>query len=165
LARAHLLHIAKTGGTALKHALEPNLESHFGRIILHTHRTRLSDIPLGEAVMFVARNPAARFVSAFNHGRRHGRPRYTDAWTAAEAVAFERFKTADALATALSDTDAERREAALAGMSAIAHVKLDLTYWLGDVAYLRARRPDILWVGLLADRPLSQEPGRIHRVD
>jgi hypothetical protein len=46
----HFLHIGKTGGTAIKHAIGP-LAS-IKNLVLHPHSVRLSDIPAGERVFF-----------------------------------------------------------------------------------------------------------------
>jgi hypothetical protein len=98
--------------------------------------------------MFVVREPCARFVSAFNHALRQGRPRYQDVRTEAETLAFARFGTADELASALSHADADRRAAAFDAMAAITHLNLGLDHWLGGVAALADRRHDIVWIGL-----------------
>jgi hypothetical protein len=56
--RAHLLHIGKTGGNALKHALRPYNTGGPLDIVFHPHAVRLSDVPVGESVLFMLRNPA-----------------------------------------------------------------------------------------------------------
>jgi len=59
----HLLHIPKTGGTALALAL-------YGHVVRHGHTVRLDALPAGgQAIVFV-RDPVARFVSAFDFARR-----------------------------------------------------------------------------------------------
>jgi hypothetical protein len=91
LMRAHLLHIGKTGGNALKHALHPYNTGGSHDIVFHPHAVRLSDVPVGESVLFMLRNPVNRFVSGFNSRRRRGRPLNNAEWDRNEAVAFAAF--------------------------------------------------------------------------
>ena len=142
----HLLHIGKTGGTAVRHVLAPWTAGH-PWLHLHRHPTRLADIPAGERVVFFLRDPERRFVSAFNSRLRKGRPRYDAEWSDGEALAFGEFPTPDALATALSDPDDARRERAVAAMRAIRHVRSGYWYWLGSPELLAARADDLLFVG------------------
>lgn len=142
----HLLHVGKTGGTAVRHVLEP-WASECPWLHLHRHPTRLADVPEGERVVLFLRDPERRFVSAFNSRLRKGRPRYNAEWSDGEATAFGEFPTPDALATALSDPDDARRERAVAAMRAIRHVRSGYWYWLGSPDLLAARADDILFVG------------------
>lgn len=143
----HLLHIGKTGGTAVRHVLEPRVADH-PWLHLHRHPTRLADVPVGERVVFFLRDPQARYVSAFNSRLRKGRPRYDAEWSDGEAAAFGEFPTPDALATALSDPDPGRRDRAVAAMRAIRHVRSGYWYWLGSPELLAGRADDILFVGM-----------------
>ncbi len=140
-APVHFLHIRKTGGMALKAGLSP-VAAERG-LLLHEHGTTLAQVPAGERVVFVVRDPVARFVSGFNSRLRMGRPLFDRPWNAAEAEAFAAFKTPDALAQALD----ARAPAALAAMSGIRHVNQPLSDWLVSEAYLRERQDDIVWVG------------------
>jgi len=99
--RTHLLHIGKTGGNALKHALRPYKTSGSLDIVFHPHSVRLSDVPVGESVLFMLRDPVDRFISGFNSRRRRGRPLNNFEWTQDEAAAFTAFPTANDLAEAL----------------------------------------------------------------
>lgn len=147
----HLLHIRKTGGTALKHALHAAAMG--GRVVLHEHATRLADLPSGLRVGFVVRDPVTRFISGFNSRLRQGAPRYHVPWSAEEAAAFARFGAPADLADALAAGDPEARKA----MQAIRHVNSALTDELGGVDLLERRRMDIVFVGrqetLAADLP------------
>lgn len=147
----HLLHIRKTGGTALKHALLATAAE--GRVVLHEHATRLHDLPAGTRVGFVVRDPVARFISGFNSRLRQGAPRYHVPWNAEEAAAFARFGAPGDLADALAAGDPEAHRA----MRAMRHVNSALTDQLGDVDLLEHRCPDIVFVGrqetLAADLP------------
>ena len=140
-APVHFLHIRKTGGMALKAALSP-VAAERG-LLLREHGATLAKVPTGERVVFVVRDPVARFASGFNSRLRMGRPLFDRPWNAAEAEAFAAFKTPDALAQALD----ARTPAALAAMSGIRHVNQPLSDWLVSESYLRERQGDIVWVG------------------
>lgn len=156
--RAHFLHVGKTAGTAVKEALRPHQRSGTYRLVLHRHGTTLRDVPVGERFFFVVRDPVDRFVSGFYSRQRQGRPRHDTPWSPAEAVVFERFPTANALAEALAAADPEARAAAEQAMGAIEHVRDSYWRWFHDEATLRARAEDLLFVAfqdrLAADFPL-----------
>ncbi len=142
----HFLHIGKTGGTAIKYALQ-SWDEHNSRYLLffHPHRVVLEDIPAGEKVFFCLRNPASRFVSGFLSRQRQGYPRYSNAWNRDEKTAFHRFKTPDDLASALSSPN--EREAAVHAMKSIAHVNKSFWYWFKNEQYFRSRTNDIIFIG------------------
>ena len=142
----HLLHIGKTGGTAVKHALQ---DADTGRIALylHPHRVRLCHLPPGDGVVFFLRDPIQRFISAFYARQRQGLPRYNGPWRPGEQIAFSRFTTPNALAVALSSVEVEVRVAAEDAMRSIFHVRTHYWDWFCDEQYLRARAGDILFVG------------------
>jgi hypothetical protein len=145
--RVHLLHIGKTGGNAVQHALR-QAPAGAHSFVFHPHAGRLPDVPRGERAIFMLRDPVDRFVSGFNSRRRRGRPLRNAAWDAAETAAFTTFAAANDLALALSASDAARRAAAGAAMRGIAHVRTSYADWLVSPAYLEERRADILWIGL-----------------
>lgn len=142
----HFLHIGKTGGSALKHALKPHRSSGRYQIVLHKHGVRLRDIREGEKFMFAVRDPLSRFVSGFYSRQREGRPRIHSPWSPAEKVAFERFSTPDALGVALDSADSDEREAARAAMEGIGHVRSSYWLWFEDPDYFRSRLGDLLFV-------------------
>lgn len=144
-ARVHVLHISKTGGTALRRALGSVPPEH--GVISHGHLMRLRDVPEDEGVFFVVRRPTFRFVSAFNSRLRKGRPPTRRPWSKGEALAFERFRTPNQLAEALDSADSEEQAAARRAMTDIWHLKMRYTDWLEDEAYLESRRPSIVMVG------------------
>src|SRR5262245_57515857 len=93
----HFVHIGKTGGTAIKRGLRnagfafwrPDLADEatptpFGRIRLHHHGFRLSDVPPGDYAFFCVRDPIDRFTSAFYARLAQGRPRYDIPWNDVE---------------------------------------------------------------------------------
>jgi hypothetical protein len=143
----HFLHIGKTGGTALKHALEPVRNSPFFRLELHFHDLLLRDVPDGEKVVFFLRDPAKRFVSSFYDRKREGKPRYSGAWSSWEKAAFRQFHTPNELAGALSSKSLSTQEAAIRAMETIYHVNTSYWDWFEDETYFLSRLPDILFIG------------------
>lgn len=143
----HILHIGKTGGTAVRAALRDHRSDGRFDLELHWHWTRLRDVPRGERVVFFLRDPVDRFVSGFDNQRRGAKPRYEHAWTEAERTAFARFETAAELALALGAADPERRRAAEAAMRGIDHVSTSFWDWIGDESYFRGRTTDVYFVG------------------
>lgn len=145
--KAHFLHIGKTGGTAVKLALKPHLHAGTYEIVLEHHHTRLSDVPEGEAVFFVLRDPITRFVSAFNYRYRCAQPREFWPWTPPEAEAFACFQTPNELAEALSDPEDLWRQMAQQAMRSIEHVRDSFWFWFHNPTYYAKRRDDLLFVG------------------
>ena len=143
-APVHFLHVGKTGGTALTHALE---RTPVDWLHLHKHATRLADIPQGERVFFFLRDPVTRFISGFYSRKRRGSPRFDAVMSAAEEEAFAIFPTPGALAAALSSRDAAVQAAATGAMRNIQHVRDSYWYWLGSAEALWQRREDILFIG------------------
>ncbi|MEM8705993.1 MAG: hypothetical protein AAGE98_06015 [Actinomycetota bacterium] len=155
----HLLHIGKTGGTALKHALGELDLGPRRRIVLHPHGVRLADIPTGDGVVFVVRDPVDRFVSGFLSRQRQGRPRYHSAWRGVEEAAFGRFDSPESLALGLLDE--ATRPMAVEAMNGIRHVGDRLTDVLGSCDELRARQDDIVFAGRL--ERLDEDLGALAR--
>ncbi len=144
----NVLHIGKTGGTALKHVLAENAESSRYQLLFRGHDVTLADVPKGEQFMFLIRDPLTRFVSAFNGRLREDRPRYHYPWRDEERVAFEVFKTPDQLAVALSSADDELCAQAKAAMHGIGHVNTPYTFWFPSERAFRARLGDVFFIGL-----------------
>jgi glycosyltransferase involved in cell wall biosynthesis len=144
----NVLHIGKTGGTALKHVLAEYASSSRYELLFRGHDVTLADVPKGEQYMFLIRDPLSRFVSAFNGRLREDRPRYHYPWREEERIAFARFKTPDELAVALSSDDDEERQAAERAMRGIGHVNTPYTFWFPDELAFRARLGDLSFIGL-----------------
>lgn len=140
----HFLHISKTGGTAIKHALKRARSSRY-EIVLHDHQFKIDDVPEGELTVFFLREPISRFVSGFNSRLRQGKPRYHAKWTPDEALAFERFSTPNALAEALYSTVQAERQTAEQAMNAISHIRNKLSHWIGKD--LDPHDPRIFFIG------------------
>ena len=156
----HLLHVRKTGGTALWHALEAHARTEACTIVHHPHGTLLRHVPPGDKVIFFLREPITRFVSGFYCRQRQGLPRYNSPWKPGERVAFARFQTPNELARALSSVDRVQRELAWAAMGNIEHLCSTLT-WLEGEAYLRSRLPDVFYIGF--QETLSDDFERLKR--
>jgi hypothetical protein len=71
---ALVLHIGKTGGTALKSALRPYLNSGDYEIRLHGHQFGLPDFPRGEKVIFFVRDPGQPFRQRLLQSAEAGAP-------------------------------------------------------------------------------------------
>lgn len=143
----HFLHIGKTGGTAIKHALKDDRLTGAYRVVLHDHAFRLAMVGEDAAAFFFLRDPAARFVSGFSSRRRKGQPRYYHEWSRQEAAAFARFRSADELARALCAPDEEMRAAAADAMGSIQHVKDSYAVLFGGLQGLQAQDRKIAFVG------------------
>jgi Sulfotransferase family len=142
----HLLHIRKTGGTVLKHALDASARMDRCEILQHGHGTLLRHVPQGEQVIFFLRDPLTRFVSGFYCRQRQGLPRYNSPWKPDERAAFEQFSSPNELARTLCSSDRARRQLAWTAMGSIQHLCSTLT-WLEGEAYLRSRLPDLFYIG------------------
>lgn len=143
----HLLHVPKTGGTAVKTALGRCRIPRDVRLVRHGHLVRLRDIPERDHVAFFIRDPVARYVSSFNDRLREGRPGHVSPWDDFERAVFKRFPTPESLAIALSSDDPEMRAEAARAMQGTHLLRARLTDWLGDPDFLRSRRHQILLVG------------------
>jgi hypothetical protein len=144
--RAHMLHIGKTGGTALKETLWPVSAAGRYEILTHPHTTRLEEIPVGEKVFFVVRDPVERFVSGFNSRLRQGQPTHHTPWIPSERTAFEEFPTVDSLGRALWSDDVSVHVRALTAMTAIRHVRDSYWEWFRSREYFETRVNDILMI-------------------
>ena len=158
----HFLHVGKTGGSAIKHALRGRRDQGPYRLFLHGHRMGLKNVWPGERVFFCVRDPIARFVSGFFSRQRMGRPKNDIPWNEPEAVAFERFSTPDELAEALGSSKPSRRAEAEQAMNGIQHVNSHMWEWFGDEALFHARRESLLWIGF--QESLSEDFKRLRQL-
>src|ERR1700761_2318781 len=92
---AHLIHVGKTGGTALKQTLLPYVDAGAYTLFLHGHSMTLQRLVPGEKAFFFQRDPISKFASAFYYRQREGRPHYHIPWRPYEAAAFAHFETAN----------------------------------------------------------------------
>jgi Sulfotransferase family len=144
--RVHFLRPGKTGGTALTAALLEYRDIAGYEIVFHGHETTLADVPVGERVLFLLRDPVSRFVSAFNGRLREDRPRYHYPWTEGERRAFARFKQPEELASALSSADQIERARAEDAMHSIGHISTPYSYWFNGMRKFRRRRRDLFFI-------------------
>lgn len=142
----HILHIYKTGGTALKYALKDISRTTSHAIFSHKHSMGIDCIPPGHKVVFVVRDPVARFVSGFYDRQREGRPRYQTPWSQDERRTFEQFKTPSAIGEALA-AGGECANAARAALTSLDRMTVPWSAWLGTTDQFLSRRADILLVG------------------
>ena len=149
----HVLHIRKSGGTALNHALKQahkragyQLQSPFGEVIKHKHSVRLDDVPDGDHAVFAVRDPATRFVSGFYSRLRKGAPRHNREWTDAERRSFTWFATPQELADALASPWPWKRKRAKFAMESINHLKKPLVWWTGPAAEFRGKLHKVLYI-------------------
>jgi hypothetical protein len=151
LDRYGLLHIGKTGGTAAKTVLRASRELGAGETVtFFKHEDGLAAIAEGdlcERLMFFIREPTDRFVSAFNSRLRMGYPRHNGKWNVREEVAFEHFKTPNALAEGLSSEDPEIQEVAVGSMMSIMHLRRSYEHYLGSVELLEQETDRIWFIG------------------
>ncbi len=147
----HFLHIAKTGGTAIKHALEGHSLTRDFRVILHDHAYTLNMVPAGETAAFCVRDPVARFRSGFEDRYREAQPRYYYPWTKQEKSRSREFKTAQELALALGSRGSALRELAEDAMRTIQHVRETYHWVFGGLEGLKSRIDRVSFVGFQDD--------------
>ena len=146
----HVLHIRKTGGTALKNAIRPYHPKIFRRKIwTYQHQTTFAEIlhDHPEArILFSVRDPAKRFVSGFNSRLRKGQPRRSVGWNAGEQLVFDTFGTPNELAEALNSPDPVKKRDADWSMKLVLHLSYSLTYWLNSPDYLEQHKENIFYI-------------------
>jgi len=144
--KTHMLHVPKTGGTAVMEALQPFARQH--DLVFEAHEVTLADIPARHRAFAFLRHPVDKFVSGFNSRLRCGQPRYSVEWTPSEARAFAHFSTPNALAEALTSSDPEIRQHARAAMAGIRFVSDVMSAWFGGIEGLHGRRHQFVLLGL-----------------
>ena len=142
----HFLHVRKAGGSAIKTALVPHALTGPFLVECHPHRITINDIPEGEKVFFVVRDPVKRFVSGFNSRLNQGAPAHIVPWSKEEEEVFKKFQTPNELAMTLGNEDAEQCETAYKAMKAISHVRSSYWDWFIDEQTLHRRADDLLYV-------------------
>jgi hypothetical protein len=146
-----VLHIGKTGGTAINGVLRQSRKRNRGaQVGIYPHSVtfqKVIDEEMTDKVIFFVREPVRRFVSAFNSRLRQGFPRHGNPWDAEEEKAFGFFKTPNELAEALSSPDGSVRDNALAAMDGIKHVKWNYEYFLGSIDLLNTHCEKIFFIG------------------
>lgn len=144
---ANFLHIPKTGGSAVKAALRATPETERYRIHLRGHSCRLDEIPVGDKFFFFLREPAQRFVSAFNNKKSGRRKDWQHSRIAEQTAALKRFETANHLAESLYSEDEDLCQAANSAMNSIEHVNTFYADWFRSPDYFLTRKDDALYIG------------------
>ena len=149
----HLLHIRKSGGTAIKAALWPErgtkkqpVSTSEGDLFQHPHQFRMEDMPAGDLAIFSVRDPASRFVSGFYSRLRKGAPRYNREWSQAEKKCFGWFSTPQELAGALTKGWGPARKKAEFAMNSIRHISRPMVWWTGEADEFRKRLPQVFYI-------------------
>lgn len=143
----NFLHIPKTGGSAIKATLKVVSETDHYRIHLRGHSCRLDEIPVGDKFFFFLRDPAQRFVSAFNNKKAHRGNNWQHSKIEEQTAALKRFETANHLAESLYCEDTEIRLAAESAMHSIEHVNTFYADWFRSPEYFATRESDALYIG------------------
>ncbi|MFT4801717.1 MAG: hypothetical protein ACI93N_001492 [Flavobacteriaceae bacterium] len=142
----HFIHIGKTAGTALKHALSDFTQNKSTQIHLHEHNFKLTDVPNDQLCFFSVRDPLDRFVSGFYSRQRQGKPKYNSKWNAAEEIAFSLFETPNKLANDLYSSNSQKRVNAEYAMLSLKHVNSSYWDWFVDEKYLLSRKKSIAFI-------------------
>ena len=146
-----LLHISKTGITALRDVLSRQAErSPPGSVKYLPHEVDILNFcrnyPDLKCIFFI-RDPLSRFVSGFYSRQRQGRPRYNSPWKPEEAEAFKNFSSPNILAESLKSEDKKRAKAAYDAMLSISHIKNNYQSWLHSVECLETHNDRIAYIG------------------
>ncbi len=149
----HFIHVSKTGGSALRHAVRQARIEAGGRLISPWgpvwgrpgHQFKLQDVRDGDMAVITVRDPVARYKSGFYGRLYQGEPRHRRAWTSEERRAFNWFSTPGELAEALADPYGRSRRRARVAMRSISHLRWHMTDWTGGPAYLHAHLDNVLF--------------------
>jgi len=142
-----VLHIGKSGGSFLRSILRQNKQHWTNPLHLMGPRSNLlrtaNKFGPTRKLAFVIRDPGDRFVSAFNARLAQNRPNDEKPWTPEEAIAFNWFESASALATALGSDDPREFSAANFAMLHIEHMGETYANCFGSAQNLIAEVPNI----------------------
>ena len=143
----NFLHIPKTGGSAIKATLKGVSETDHYRFLLRGHSCSEVVSPVGDKFFFFLREPAQRFVSAFNNKKAHRRNNWQHSKIVEQTAALKRFETANHLAESLYCEDSEIRLAAESAMNSIEHVNTFYSDWFRSPEYFTTRESDAFYIG------------------
>ena len=132
--KIHFIHIGKTGGTSIIHALKKYTGNNY-EFILHPHETLLADIPKDEKFFFSIRDPLTRFQSAFYSRQRQGRPRYMVDWSENEAKCYKWYSKPEKLALDLKSLVIWKRRRAKYAINSIMHINSSFWNWFLNEQY------------------------------
>ena len=167
----YFLHIGKTGGTALKWAMLeyrklivangesnnifrynkdatklsrrsiPSSSGNKSNILLCSHSSCIEDVPVGDKIVMILRDPISRFVSAFYHRRRMNKDH-----TEQEKQIFSHFTTPNQLAASQANPYCDKHKLALSALSDIGHTNC-VSDWYKSIEYFNSRVDDVLFIG------------------
>lgn len=146
----HFIHIGKTGGTAVKSALNNEKKpfiNHKYIIISHPHFIGLEHVLKNEKAFFFVRNPVDRFVSGFYSRKRKGMPHIYNEWSKEEAKTFEKFNNPNQLALSLTSNNMSLQKQAIKGMKSIGHIKTSYWDWFKSPRLIDEKIDNIIFVG------------------
>jgi hypothetical protein len=142
-----VLHVGKAGGNYLRSILRHNKQHWTNPLHLMGPRTNLvrtaKKFGTDRKLAFIIRDPASRFVAAFNTRAAQDRPYDEKPWTPEEAIAFRWFETAEDLAKALCSDKPVELSAAKFAMLHIGHMDETYTSCFGTAANLIEEIPNI----------------------
>lgn len=141
----HYLNVSKTANCLVKE-LVAHGESEKYDIKLHPDTVHLRDIPQGEKVFFLYKNPIERFARSFIVRKNKGAPMYVGKWNVYEYEIFKKYDSPEQLALLISSNSVIEMLAACRDMGRIFHVNRHMTDWFENVDYLEQRRGDIYFV-------------------
>jgi len=140
----YFLHIPKTGGSVLHHALtkigNPNL-------IKCDHDRRFHITGLDDRFVFFVRSPITRFVSAFLCRLGEGKPLYDHPHTLEERCTYLRYKTPEELALDLYLPNGQMNTSAVEALNGVFHLRVSLHYYIQSMANLMHNTNRIFYVG------------------
>lgn len=146
-----ILHNRKTGGTALRHAIDLNDDkTNQNRIKVFDHSVTFPSFCKNhedaKAIFFI-RNPITRFLSGFYSRLREGKPRYQIPWSPEEKRIFTQFETPQKLAEAISSWNIIQRKKACSAMKLLPHIRHTYVDFFGGLDFLKKNSWKIAFIG------------------
>lgn len=137
----YMLHIRKTGGTAVKAAF-----ADVPWFIGYSHDMAIERVPSDGKILFAVRDPVERVTSAFYDRLREGKPGYDCPRLAQELGVFDVYQSITTIAEGLWSPDAPARARAAAALAAMDHTSCRYWDWLRSREVLAQLAERILYV-------------------
>ncbi len=148
--KLHFLNMGRSSIPSLKNFLSQLYSSKY-ELIFHDQSKALREIPFGEKICCIYRDPVQRFISGFYSRKMLGQPLFDVPWTEQEKVTFSHFDTPDQLAKALGSDNPQKKEHGLFAMKNTGFLNKNYGWWLGDKSLLDKRKEDFLLIGDVSD--------------